>query len=491
MLPPVELEGAPRARGRALQLPIACAQKRQAAAAQLRAVFAVGEALADFAVISLTIFVSCCLFRMARANFEYGARPLCLASLLLAFVMVGMLDRSGAYRRGNSLLRVRETEQVLRVCAQALAVTAFSNLLSGSPVPFAFLFLCAGWVSLLLFAEKTLVFLLLRQLHERGLGNERVLIYGAGGTGRRLFSALRGSPSLGLDPIAIVDDDADKTGVRLSEMAYARRLSTPVVRGPVTRTLIGELRADLAIIAIPSIGREKFMNTVDEVLAAGARVTFVPSHLLSSDCWLDYRDVDGILLASLARPSRRPGYELGKRAWDVAVAAVLLVLGLPLLLLLALLIKLDSPGPAFFCQERIGLSGRRFRMYKFRSMHTSAPAYDFSPRQESDARITRVGRFLRRTSLDELPQLVNVLAGDMTLVGPRPEMPFIVEHYTERHRLRLQVRPGITGLWQLSGDRACLIHENIEYDLYYIQHRNFFMDLAILLHTSIFAMRGV
>ena len=98
---------------------------------------------------------------------------------------------------------------------------------------------------------------------------------------------------------------------------------------------------------------------------------------------------------------------------------------------------------------------------------------------------------LRRTSLDELPQLFNVLAGSMSLVGPRPEMPFIVEQYNDTHRQRLQVKPGLTGLWQLSGDRAFRIHENIEYDLYYIQRRNFFMDLAIVLHTVVFAMRGI
>ena len=122
-------------------------------------------------------------------------------------------------------------------------------------------------------------------------------------------------------------------------------------------------------------------------------------------------------------------------------------------------------------------------------MHnTQASPYDFSSRQADDSPITRVGTILRRTSLDELPQLLNVLQGSMSLVGPRPEMPFIVDQYTERHKQRLQVKPGLTGLWQLSGDH--LIHENVEYDLYYIQHRNLFMDLAILLYTLIFAMRG-
>jgi lipopolysaccharide/colanic/teichoic acid biosynthesis glycosyltransferase len=130
-------------------------------------------------------------------------------------------------------------------------------------------------------------------------------------------------------------------------------------------------------------------------------------------------------------------------------------------------------------------------MFKFRTMYSDAPVYAYSPKAADDRRITKPGRFLRRTSLDELPQLLNVLLGNMSLVGPRPEMPFIVANYAERHAQRLQVKPGITGLWQLSGDRAYLIHENIEYDLYYVQHRNFFMDLAILLHTPIFAMRGI
>jgi lipopolysaccharide/colanic/teichoic acid biosynthesis glycosyltransferase len=124
-------------------------------------------------------------------------------------------------------------------------------------------------------------------------------------------------------------------------------------------------------------------------------------------------------------------------------------------------------------------------------MRTGTELYDYSPQASSDSRITRLGRFLRRTSLDEAPQLLNVFQGSMSLVGPRPEMPFIVDQYTEKHRQRLDVKPGLTGLWQLSGDRAFLIHENLEYDLYYIQNRNFFMDLAILLHTSIFAMRGI
>ncbi len=115
-------------------------------------------------------------------------------------------------------------------------------------------------------------------------------------------------------------------------------------------------------------------------------------------------------------------------------------------MLVAVLIKMDSPGPVWFKQERVGQNGQIFRMFKFRTMSLEASPYDYSPRASADPRITRIGRILRRTSLDELPQLINVLQGKMSLVGPRPEMPFIVQQYSERHRQRLQVKPGLTGL---------------------------------------------
>jgi lipopolysaccharide/colanic/teichoic acid biosynthesis glycosyltransferase len=130
-------------------------------------------------------------------------------------------------------------------------------------------------------------------------------------------------------------------------------------------------------------------------------------------------------------------------------------------------------------------------MLKFRSMYIDAPKYGRSPETAGDSRITPAGRFLRRTSLDELPQLLNVLAGDMSLVGPRPEMPFITDNYTALESRRLSVPQGLTGLWQLSGDRKFSIHAAIEYDFYYIENRGVFLDFAILLHTLFFAMKGL
>jgi exopolysaccharide biosynthesis polyprenyl glycosylphosphotransferase len=451
------------------------------------------EVVADLSTITLAVTLAYFIYDSLRLgkHLYYPASTVTLLAFVFAVGMVLMLDRVGAYRQGNSLLRVRETEQVLRVSALAFliaqAVSFFSNILFSRWL----LVLCLGLVPLSLFAQKSLTYVLLRFFHARGYGNEGVLIYGSGLTGRRVFSVLQRSPRLGLEPLAFVDDDPAKTGNTIYEMAYERRRSAPVVRGPVTRELVEKYGADLVLIAIPSIGRDRFARTLEEAFSANARVSFVPSHLLATDPWVDYQDIDGVLLASFGRPARRIGYETVKRVCDVLGSLILMLLGTPVFLLLALAIKIDSKGPVLFRQERVGLNGKLFRMFKFRTMHAGSPSYEYSPQVSDDPRITRLGKFLRQTSLDEVPQLLNVLQGQMSLVGPRPEMPFIVEQYTERHRQRLQVRPGLTGLWQLSGDRAFLIHENVEYDLYYIQHRSFFMDVAILLHTIIFAARGI
>jgi len=462
-------------------------------AAQFRQIITVCEVAADLLVIALAIRAGYFIYSAAAVGKHLYFRPSLIwsAGAIFSVVIVLMLDRVGAYRRGNSLLRVRETEQVLRVSAEAIVAVLIVSFFAHILIPRWLLVLCLSLVPLFLFTEKTFLYLVIHALHYRGYGNERVLIYGAGCTGRRVFSVLRASPKLGLVPVAVVDDNSEKAGTTLFEMAYERRGSARVLEGPVKRELLTALGIDLVMIAIPTIGRERFISTVEEALAANARVSFVPNHLLSSDSWLDYRDMDGILLASFGKPTSRFGYQMVKRVFDLFASLLLFIITAPLFLVIGILIKFDSSGPVFFRQERIGKHGQPFLMYKFRSMRVTASPYEYSPLQSSDPRITRLGRFLRRTSLDELPQLLNVLHGNMSLVGPRPEMPFIVSQYEPRHRHRLEVKPGLTGLWQLSGDRAFLIHENIEYDLYYIRHRNFFMDLAILLHTSIFAMRGI
>jgi exopolysaccharide biosynthesis polyprenyl glycosylphosphotransferase len=480
-------------KGLAVDLQLVSSTTAKTTAIHFRRIIAAVEVVADLFTIAISIRLGYSIYVGVGIGRHVHFPISLIWTLSLAFsgVIVLMLDRVGAYRRGNSLLRVRETEQVLRVSAEALVAVLFVSFFAHILVPRWLLVLCLTIVPLFLFVEKTALYLVVYALHARGYGNERVLVYGAGCTGRRVFSVLRGSPKLGLVPVAVVDDDPKKAGTTLFEMAYERRSSARVIVGPITREILSAYAVDLVIVAIPTIDREKFTSTVEETLAVNAKLSFVPSHLMSADSWLDYRDMDGILLASIGKPTARISYQIAKRLFDSVASLALTVLALPLFLLLGVLIKIDSKGPVFFRQERIGRDGEPFMMYKFRTMCSTAEPYEYSPQQSTDPRITNLGKFLRRTSLDELPQLFNVLQGSMSLVGPRPEMPFIVEQYAQHHRHRLEVKPGVTGLWQLSGDRAFLIHENIEYDLYYIRHRNFFMDLAILLHTSIFAMRGI
>jgi lipopolysaccharide/colanic/teichoic acid biosynthesis glycosyltransferase len=163
----------------------------------------------------------------------------------------------------------------------------------------------------------------------------------------------------------------------------------------------------------------------------------------------------------------------------------------PLFVLVAILIKMDSPGPVFFRHRRVGKDGDHFVLWKFRSMRTDVPEYEPSPRSVADDRLTRIGRLIRRMSVDEMPQLINVLKGEMSLVGPRPEMPFIVARYHPVECKRLIARPGITGLWQISPARAFPIHENIQYDLHYIRNQNFFLDCTIILRTIAAVIHGV
>jgi lipopolysaccharide/colanic/teichoic acid biosynthesis glycosyltransferase len=192
-----------------------------------------------------------------------------------------------------------------------------------------------------------------------------------------------------------------------------------------------------------------------------------------------------------AQLSGRYAASLVKRGFDVVGSLLLLIALFPLFVVTAILIKLDSSGPIFFRHDRVGRDGRPFSLWKFRSMKADVPKYEISPQSAEDVRLTRVGCLLRRWSIDELPQLINVLKGDMSLVGPRPEMPFLVSQYGAAELQRLAARPGITGLWQISPARAFPIHENLQYDLHYICNQNFLLDCAILVRTMKAVIYGI
>jgi len=224
------------------------------------------------------------------------------------------------------------------------------------------------------------------------------------------------------------------------------------------------------------------------------RARIVPDLFQMSLTQVNVEDLGGVPLIGVRTVAISKGALLVKRLIDVTVAAVGLVLCAPLLLLIALAIRLDSPGPIIFRQTRVGLRGRLFEMYKFRSMHVGAEEQqdmlaEFNEADgpifkiRDDPRLTRVGRILRRLSLDELPQLVNVLRGEMSLVGPRPPIPAEVEKYQEWHKKRLEAPPGMTGLWQVSGRSRLSFDEMVLLDIYYIENWSLWLDFKILMRT--------
>jgi exopolysaccharide biosynthesis polyprenyl glycosylphosphotransferase len=451
------------------------------------------EVLVDWLTVVVAVSSGYTLYHFLHLGrqLHYSIAMLATISSAVAVLFVILLDRDGAYSPGSSLLRVKETERSLRVSAQTflliLPITFFGGFVS-SRLTFLIALLC---VPLLQAIEKQLMFVAVRAMRARGVGVQRVLIYGAGHSGRRVFSALVRSPKLGFNPVALIDDNPELAGQVVFEYAYRHEHSASILSGPITRDLLIDYQCSMLVVAIPNLAREKFTEVVQAALEARVRLAFVPVEIVTDEYVTEHADIDGIMLSMLCQPAKMWHYDLTKRAFDLFVGLGSLLLLLPVCLAVAVLVRLDSRGPVLFRQQRVGKNGKLFNLYKFRSMYAEAPKYDFSPTDSSDPRITRIGRFLRRTSLDELPQLLNVVKGDMSMVGPRPEMPFIVKQYNAVHRQRLHVTPGITGLWQLSADRAFLIHENIQYDLYYIRHRSYFMDFAILLHTVVFAMRGV
>jgi exopolysaccharide biosynthesis polyprenyl glycosylphosphotransferase len=326
--------------------------------------------------------------------------------------------------------------------------------------------------------------------HIRGL-HKKVAIYGAGELGKALYREIANSPKLGLTPVGFIDDDPSKHHLICYQSGFDSSKGIPILGGGKD---INELRKaigfDEVYVAISDIDPATLTNVLGKLKAENFKVSFVPNLYKFFIHKIKMQQIGHIPLIQEEEESSKP-YLHVKRYVDLFLGVICFAVLWPLLLIIGLGIKMDSRGSVFFKHKRVGLNGKVFELYKFRTMFGDVNPYAINPLHADDARITKFGRYLRKTSLDELPQIINVLKGDMSFVGPRPEMPFIVAEYNEFHKERLKVKPGITGLWQLSGDRKKAIHENMDYDLYYIRNVSFFLDLAIIIETFIFAFRGI
>jgi len=321
-------------------------------------------------------------------------------------------------------------------------------------------------------------------LQARGVGEDRVLIVGTGEVGRMILQKIVQSPGLGYRVVGLIDANSGPKSV----------LGFPVLgRIEDIPTAIEQHKVDEVIIALPEASHQEIVGIIAlcEREKVGIRVFPDVFQIMASE--VSIGDLGGLPLLTVRDIALR-GWRLTlKRAMDVVVSAAALILLSPLMMLTALIIKLESPGPVFYIQERMGLDAQPFPMIKFRSMRTDAEAEGPGWTRPDDPRRTRFGALIRRFSLDELPQLINVLVGDMSLVGPRPERPVYVEQFRQsipRYMDRHREKAGITGWAQINGLRGdTSIAERTKYDLWYIENWSLLLDIKILLRTLFLIFR--
>jgi Undecaprenyl-phosphate glucose phosphotransferase len=407
--------------------------------------------------------------------------------LISALLTVIALVRAKSYEFDNLIDFVGQIGRVLSAWVVGVLVLVALGVLLKVAEDYSRGWLLVSFVltPTMLLAERSLVAALLLRWTEQGYLRRNVAIVGAGPLSERLCSYIESrGPRMGLRVIGIFDDRRTRVRDKVS--------SIPVL-GTV-QDLISyarNYRLDEVIIALPWSAETRVASLVEELSTLPADIRLCPD--LVGLRFLD-RPYSRMGEIGLLHVNQRPIAEWSlilKTVQDYVVAALALVLGAPLMLFIAIAIKLDSPGPVFFKQRRRGFNQNMFPVWKFRTMRVMEDGQAVRQAQKNDDRITRVGRFLRRASLDELPQFFNVLQGSMSVVGPRPHAVAHDDYYSSlisRYARRHRVKPGLTGWAQIHGfrgetDTVEKMAKRIEYDLYYIEHWSFWLDFKILLLT--------
>jgi exopolysaccharide biosynthesis polyprenyl glycosylphosphotransferase len=446
----------------------------------------------DFLLLAFAILFSYNLYWMLGIgkHVYYEQYQIIFVSVGFALVTVVIMQIFEVYKNESSLLNMEEIKNVIKSISFSFLLLGIILVFGNFNISRYVLFLSYFFSLTFVVAEKMIFYHISPFTTFLQGFNKKVLIYGAGDLGRALYREIVNSPKLRINPIGFIDDDPKKDGYVCYQSGFRSSEYIRVLGGREDiRNLKAKYDFDDVYVAISNISNDRLIDILDYLKDININASFVPNLYKVFVHKVRFKKLGEIPV--VAEEEIEPVYLRFKRYFDLLLALTFLVLLLPVFIIIAIAIKLESKGSAIFIHDRVGKGGFIFKLYKFRTMYYDTNPYAVNPIDKDDFRITGVGRFLRKTSLDEIPQIFNILKGDMSFVGPRPEMPFIVEQYDELHRERLKVTPGITGLWQLSGDRKKAIHENMDYDLYYNKHVSFFLDLAILIETSILAFRGI
>jgi exopolysaccharide biosynthesis polyprenyl glycosylphosphotransferase len=422
------------------------------------------------------------------------------ALALIAITLIALALR-GSYRqpRGTGLLdHFIIVGSAVTTAMGGLVLFAF--LLQFSPSRLVFIFAWA-LVIVLLWLRRLLSLRVQQSLWEREIGVTRVLVAGSNAVGRRAMQAIVSQPSLGYRLVGFVDDGPDRGPVGVGS---EHRVIWPTRLGEVEdiEAVVANQDVDEVVIAIPSSQQEQILSIIEHCRQEGVAFKVVPDLVQLSLDRVDLGNLAGLPLIGMKEPAITGWNYMLKRVLDIVVALIVLtIFSLPMAII-ALLIKRDSEGPVIFRQERVGRDGKSFTITKFRCMVNDAEAQRAALmeqsqgidlrlfKMENDPRVTSTGRWLRRWSLDELPQFWQVLTGEMSVVGPRPQLVEEVERYEEWHRQRLHATPGLTGLWQINGRSDLSFDEMVRLDLFYAEHWSLWLDIKVMLRTVPAVVRG-
>lgn len=444
------------------------------------------QVILDYLTVVLSFIFGYFLWKFIRPDIRSDFIFYAKIAFVYGLIYIFIFWLTKLYESDLSIANVEFLRRFIRawiISSALLFTTGFlSKELSFSRL--TFIFACVVLFVTMIF-QRTLTLKFWQIVHRKGIDVVKTLIVGVSDNSINIYNTLINSPWMGLVPIGVVDD--------VKDTFITKDNSVHQVLGKIKdlEDIVSQSKVEHVIIDCSNVSNEKAQSIMTLCSRLKVQIHIIPHFYNISIQKIKIENILGIPLVGVNTHKVQVFYLFLKRIVDILYSSLFLFIASPLIVVILMFIKFTSKGPVLFSQERVGLKGKIFKIYKFRSMYVDAPKYEICPSTLEDPRVTKIGKFIRKSSLDEIPQFFNVLKGDMSIVGPRPEMQFIVENYNDVQRKRLSVKPGITGLWQISHKRGSPIHENIDYDLYYIENQCFTLDLAIIIQTVLSVMRGI